>query len=60
MLVGDGALPHFGSEPIIEAYYALPVYATAVTLDYQFVVSPAYSQDRRPVSVFGTRLHYQF
>ncbi len=31
-----------------------------VTLDYQFIVNPAYNRDRGPVSVFGARLHAQF
>ena len=31
-----------------------------MTLDYQFIVNPAYNRDRGPVSVIGTRLHAQF
>jgi len=60
ILVGDGILPHPGPEQIIEAYYQFPVYAMTMTVDYQFIVNPAYNEDRGPVSVFGTRLHYQF
>jgi high affinity Mn2+ porin len=60
ILVGDGMLPHPGPEQIMETYYAFPLYAMTVTLDYQFIVNPAYSRDRGPVSVLGTRLHYQF
>ena len=60
ILVGDGMLPHPGPEQIIETYYAFPLYAMTVTLDYQFIVNPAYNRDRGPVSVLGTRLHYQF
>jgi high affinity Mn2+ porin len=52
ILVGDGRLPHAGSERI-----AGPA---TVTLDYQFVTNPAYNRDRGPASVFALRLHAQF
>ena len=29
-------------------------------LDYQFFANPAFNNDRGPVSVFGTRLHFEF
>jgi high affinity Mn2+ porin len=29
-------------------------------MDYQFVVNPAFNRDRGPVSVFGTRIHWEF
>ncbi len=60
ILVGDGMLPHPGPEQIIETYYQFPVYAWIMTLDYQFIVNPAYNRDRGPVSVIGTRLYAQF
>jgi high affinity Mn2+ porin len=60
ILVGDGMLPHPGPEQIIETYYAFPVFASTVTLDYQFVVNPAYNRDRGPVSVIGARMHAEF
>jgi high affinity Mn2+ porin len=60
ILVGDGQLPHPGLEQIIETYYTFPVYAWRVTFDYQFIENPGYNRDRGPVSVFGTRLHFQF
>lgn len=60
ILVGDGMLPHPGLEQIIETYYGFPVLAMTATLDYQFIINPAYNEDRGPVSVIGTRLHYQF
>jgi len=60
ILVGDGMLPHPGPEQIIETYYALPVSYFRLTLDYQFIVNPAYNRDRGPVSVLGARLHAQF
>jgi high affinity Mn2+ porin len=61
ILVGDGKLPHPGTEGIIETYYDVPVRkAVHVTLDYQFVDNPAYNRDRGPVSIFAARLHAQF
>jgi high affinity Mn2+ porin len=60
ILIGDGILPHPGPEQIVETYYAFPVLAMTMTLDYQFIVNPAYNQDRGPVSVLGMRLHAQF
>jgi high affinity Mn2+ porin len=60
ILVGDGMLPHPGLEQIVEAYYQLPVSIFKLTLDYQFILNPAYNTDRGPASVFGVRLHAQF
>jgi high affinity Mn2+ porin len=61
ILVGDGKLPHPGTEGILETYYDLAVHKAAhVTLDYQFVNDPAYNRDRGPVSIFAIRLHAQF
>jgi high affinity Mn2+ porin len=60
ILVGDGQLPHPGNEGILETYYSFPVYASKVTLDYQFIVNPAYNRDRGPVSVLGLRVHTQY
>ncbi len=60
ILVGDGQLPHAGPEQILETYYSLPIGAWKVTVDYQFIVNPAYNRDRGPVSIIGTRLHAQF
>jgi high affinity Mn2+ porin len=60
ILVGDGMLPHPGLEQIVEAYYQLPVSYFKLTLDYQYIVNPAYNADRGPVSVVAARLHAQF
>jgi high affinity Mn2+ porin len=61
ILVGDGQLPHPGPEQILETYYsyALPQ-SWKISFDYQYIVNPAYNRDRGPVSVFGTRLHWQY
>jgi high affinity Mn2+ porin len=57
---GDGALT-YGSEKVMEAYYNFPIWKTVrATVDYEFVDNPAFNRDRGPVSVFGTRFHWQF
>jgi high affinity Mn2+ porin len=60
ILVGDGMLPNPGNEKILETYYSFPVFWSKITLDYQFIVNPAYNRDRGPVSVLGFRLHTQY
>jgi high affinity Mn2+ porin len=60
ILVGDGQLPHPGTEQILEMYYSLPLFSWRVSFDYQFINNPAYNRDRGPVSVIGTRLRTQF
>lgn len=61
ILIGDGGLPRYGSEQILEAYYALrPVPELAITANVQRIVHPAYNRDRGPVSVFGLRVHAEF
>ena len=60
ILVGDGMLPHPAPEQIVEAYYQLPVSYFKLTLDYQFIVNPAYNSDRGPASVVSARVHAQF
>ena len=61
ILVGDGQLPHPGLEQILETYYELAVAQWAqLTLDYQYVINPAYNTERGPVSIFAVRLHAQF
>jgi high affinity Mn2+ porin len=60
ILVGDGKLPHPALEHIIETYYLFPVYNWHATIDYQFVINPAYNRDRGPVSIVGFRLQTEF
>ena len=61
ILVGDGQLPHPGSEWLVETYYRYSVAkGIQLSLDYQFVNNPAYNRDRGPVLVFGARFHAQF
>ena len=61
ILIGDGRLPDYGSEEIIEATYnaQLTDWLVAGT-DYQFVSNPAYNRQRGPVSILAVRLHTAF
>jgi high affinity Mn2+ porin len=61
ILIGDGQLPNYGAEQIIETYYSYAINSsTHVSVDYQFIGNPAYNPDRGPVNVFAARLHSQF
>jgi high affinity Mn2+ porin len=61
ILIGDGQLPHYGSEDIVETYYRAQLMPGLSTdLDYQFIANPGYNRDRGPVSVIGAQLHMQF
>jgi high affinity Mn2+ porin len=61
ILVGDGRLPHPGTEQIVETYYSASMCSYAqVSLDYQWIANPAYNRDRGPVSVFAVRVNAQF
>ena len=61
ILVGDGALPNYGLEQIVDAYYSYAfTELTKVTFDYQFIANPGYNADRGPVNVFAARFHWQF
>ena len=61
ILIGDGQLPHPGSERIVETYYRLGlVKGVHLAFDYQYIDNPGYNRDRGPVSVFGARFHAQF
>ena len=63
ILIGDGQLPHYGLEKILESYYSHAVSGLDhlfLTLDYQYVVNPAYNRDRGAISFFGARLHKDF
>jgi high affinity Mn2+ porin len=60
ILIGDGRLPHYGVEQILETYYSANLASwLAASADYQFIANPAYNRDRGPVSVLGIRLHAQ-
>lgn len=61
ILIGDGQLPHYGNEYIVETFYSMRVVDHVnVSADYQRITNPAYSRDRGPVSILGLRLHIEF
>jgi high affinity Mn2+ porin len=60
ILIGDGQLPNYGLEKIVETYYSLhAIEHLTLGLDYQYIVNPAYNRDRGPVSVIGFRVHLE-
>ena len=60
-IIGDGKLPNYGLETISELNYNAKITDwLSVTLDYQFVMNPAYNQDRGPVHAFALRVHTEF
>jgi high affinity Mn2+ porin len=60
-LIGDGKLTNYGREDIIEAYYDAQITNSFwLTFDYQFVMNPAYNEDRGPVNLFALRGHIEF
>lgn len=60
-IIGDGKLPHYAPEEIVEAYYLFKVAEHLyVTPDIQFIDHPAYNSDRGPVVVGGIRVHIEF
>ena len=59
-IIGDGRL-NYGRESILESYYSLAVVkGLSLSLDYQYIQNPAYNKDRGPVSVWSSRIHYEF
>jgi high affinity Mn2+ porin len=61
ILIGDGQLPHAGSEQIFETWYAVPLGTrTTLTADCQRIDNPAYNRDRGPVTLLALRLHADF
>ncbi len=60
ILVGDGTLS-YRPERILETYYrAQLIKPLSVSLDYQYVVDPAYNAARGPVSIFAARVHLEY
>jgi high affinity Mn2+ porin len=60
-IIGDGKLPNYGLESILEINYNAKITDwLSVTPDYQIVVNPAYNKDRGPVHAFALRLHTEF
>ena len=61
ILIGDGALKHYGTENILESYYDVGLNKILhVALDFQLIDNPAYNRDRGPVAVGAIRVHAGF
>jgi high affinity Mn2+ porin len=60
ILIGDGRL-NYAPEKIAEMYYSMYLSAHfSASLDFQYVVDPAYNSDRGPVPIVGLRVHCNF
>ncbi len=60
-IIGDGKLPNYGLESILEINYNAKITDwLSITPDYQLVINPAYNQDRGPVHAFALRFHTEF
>jgi high affinity Mn2+ porin len=58
-IVGDGKLT-YGAEIVLEAFYKVRIAEWfSLTADYQFVVNPAYNQDRGTVGIAALRGHIE-
>jgi high affinity Mn2+ porin len=61
VVIGDGRLPRYGLERIIEVCYKIPIIeALNLTLDYQYVINSAYDAVRGPANIFAFRMHAEF
>lgn len=61
-IIGDGKLPHYATENILESYYCVQItHQLAISVDYQYVKNPAYNSDRGPVPyILSGRVHVTF
>jgi high affinity Mn2+ porin len=58
-IIGDGAL-NYAPEGIMEIFYNFhPIHEIGLSPDFQYVVDPAYNQDRGPVVIYGFRAHVE-
>jgi high affinity Mn2+ porin len=61
LLIGDGALPSYAGEKVLETYYSWAVTGNlTISADYQFIGNAAYFADRGPINMFSGRVHLQF
>ena len=60
-IIGDGAL-HYGNEWVTEFFYRVNLFYTGffLTPNYQFVMNPAYNNDRGPAHIIAIRAHVEF
>jgi len=61
ILIGDGSLPRYSPEKILETYYSYALTSSVrLGVDYQFVADPGYNAKRGPANVVAGRVHWQF
>ena len=59
--VGDGRLPSYRSEKILEIYYnVLLKNHISLAADYQRIANPAYNAERGPVDIYAMRMHVEY
>jgi high affinity Mn2+ porin len=59
-MIGDGRLPDYGRENITEVFYESKIFNRVLgTLDYQFVMHPAYNKERGPAHILAARVHIE-
>ena len=60
-MLGDGSLPNYQTEQILEVFYKTRLTRTLfLTGDYQFVNNPGYNGNRGNVHLFALRTHVEF
>ena len=58
-IIGDGQL-NYAPEQVAELYYLWQVQKTlGLSGDYQYVINPAYNQDRGPINILSLRVHFE-
>jgi high affinity Mn2+ porin len=61
LVIGDGALPSYAGEKVLEAYYSYAVTGTlTLSADYQYIGNAAYFAERGPINMFSGRIRLQF
>ena len=60
-MLGDGSLPNYKAENILEVFYkARLAHTLYLTVDYQLVQHPGYNGDRGSVNLVALRTHVEF
>jgi high affinity Mn2+ porin len=60
-LIGDGRLPSYAPEKVLELFYsAAIVEGISFSVDYQRIENPAYDSVRGPADIMGFRIHAEF
>ena len=61
ILIGDGQLPVYRLEKVVESYYNVALTRSIkFGVDYQLIIDPAYNGTRGPANILAGRIHWQF